>query len=143
MQEKDFCKKHGHHWNTYYSIDKLPTTTKNGYKTIRCGACNAIKTKKTIYKLSRPTVTYAKNNKRRKITVRWRKVSRAKGYQVKKVLGKKRTYYTIKSAKTLKKVLSKLKKKKTYKIYVRAYAVEKTKKYYSAWSKVRKIKVRK
>ena len=95
--------------------------------------------KQTETKMTKPArakITFAKNVKRKKISVKWRKISIATKYQVKAVCGNKSiTKTTTKTSYTIKK----LKRKKTYKIYVRAY----NKAGYGKWSKAKKVKVNK
>lgn len=85
----------------------------------------------------------AANIKGRKLSLSWKKVKGAKGYQLQyadnKMFKKKKSKVTKKTKYTLKK----LKKKKTYYIRVRAYKINSAKKVYGRWSKVTKIKVKK
>ena len=84
-------------------------------------------------KLARVAKVKAKNNKAKTVKVTWRKVAKAKKYEVK--VGNK-TYTAKKATLTVKK----LKKGKTYKIKVRAKATGfKT----GAWSKTVKVKIKK
>lgn len=101
-------------------------------------------TKRPVVKApEKAKIKKAKNLKGKKVKVSLKKVKKAVGYQIqyslnrkfkkaKKVLTKKLTY-TIK----------KLKKKKTYHIRARAYVLNGKKKVYGAWSKVKKIKIKK
>ncbi len=106
---------------------------------------------KKAMKQAKITKLTAKSKAKKKITVSWKKVKNAKGYQVqvsakknfKKVIYNKslaKNKLTIKS--------SKIKSKKTYYVRVRAYATYKdannaTKKIYSKWvKKIRKVKVK-
>ncbi len=106
---------------------------------------------KKAMKQAKITKLTAKSKAKKKITVSWKKVKNAKGYQVqvsakknfKKVIYNKsltKNKLTIKS--------SKIKSKKTYYVKVRAYATYKdannaTKKIYSKWvKKIRKVKVK-
>lgn len=95
--------------------------------------------KQTETKMTKPArakITFAKNVKRKKISVKWRKISIATKYQVKAVCGNKSiTKTTTKTSYTIKK----LKRKKTYKIYVRAY----NKAGYGKWSKAKKVTIKK
>ena len=95
--------------------------------------------KQTETKMTKPArakIMFAKNVKRKKISVKWRKISIATKYQVKAVCGSKAiTKTTTKTSYTIKK----LKRKKTYKIYVRAY----NKAGYGKWSKVKKVYIKK
>lgn len=84
-----------------------------------------------------------KNIKSKKISLSWKKVKDAKGYEImyannnkwkgKKSISTKKTTYTLKN----------LKKKKTYHIRVRAYKMDGNKKVYGSWSKVKKVSVKK
>lgn len=90
-------------------------------------------TKPATKKLARVAKVKAKNNKAKTVKVTWRKVAKAKKYEVK--VGNK-TYTAKKATLTVKK----LKKGKTYKIKVRAKATGfKT----GAWSKTVKVKIKK
>ena len=94
-------------------------------------------TTKSVSKVpAKAKISYAKNVKGKKISVKWKKVKTATKYQVKAVLGRKATTKTTtKTSYTIKK----LKRKKTYKIYVRAY----NKAGYGKWSNAKKVKVNK
>ena len=94
-------------------------------------------TTKSVSKVpAKAKISYAKNVKGKKISVKWKKVKKATKYQVKAVLGNKViTKTTTKTSYTIKK----LKKKRTYKIYVRAY----NKSGYGKWSKAKKVTIKK
>ncbi|MCR5208039.1 MAG: fibronectin type III domain-containing protein [Eubacterium sp.] len=82
---------------------------------------------------------------RKKITVKWKKVKGAKGYQIQYTLkkgfkGKKKSIYV--KNKTLKRTVKKLKAKRKYYVRVRAYKLSNGKKIYGKWSKVRAIKTK-
>lgn len=85
----------------------------------------------------------AKNKKGRKITLSWKKVKGAGGYQIQyadnKKFSRKKSRRTGKTKYTIKN----LKKKKTYYIRVRAYKSDGAAKVYGKWSKVKKVKVKK
>lgn len=79
--------------------------------------------------------------------VTWKKVSNAKGYQVKYSTSKKFTKKTsktatVKKATTTSKTVKDLKKKKTYYVKVRSYKTVNGKKVYSNWSNVKKVKTK-
>ena len=79
--------------------------------------------------------------------VTWKKVSNAKGYQVKYSTSKKFTKKTsktatVKKATTTSKTVKDLKKKKTYYVKVRSYKTVNGKKVYSDWSNVKKVKTK-
>ena len=104
---------------------------------------------KKAMKQAKITKLTVKSKAKKKITVKWKKVDKAKGYEV-QVSNKKNFKKVIYDKLTSKKKLtiknSKIKSKKTYYIRVRAYATYKdkngvAKKVYSSWiKKVRKIK---
>ena len=83
---------------------------------------------------------------RKKITIRWKAVKNAKGYQIqyaskknfKSGMKKLSIKGTAKKAKTIKK----LKSKRRYYIRIRSYGTEKGKRVYSAWSAVRSVKTK-
>ncbi len=92
-----------------------------------------------------------KSKTKKKITVSWKKVSGAKGYQIqvsKKKNFKKIIFKKFASKKKITIKSSRIKSKKTYYVRVRAYATYKnsnnvTKKVYSKWNnKLRKVKVK-
>ena len=95
---------------------------------------------KTMYRLSRPSITYLKNTGSRKFTVKWKKVSGATGYQVSRRIGSAAsTRVTVKGGSTVSKSITGLSKGKTYKVYVRAYKTVGGKNYYSAWSGAKSV----
>ncbi len=98
---------------------------------------------KTVKAPSKVKLTSAKNGKGKKINVKWKKVTGAKGYQLQYALNKKfKKKKSIQTKKT-KYTIKKLKKKKTYYIRVRAYKMNGRKKVYGKWSKVKKVKIKK
>ena len=103
-------------------------------------------------KQAKITKLIVKSKAKKKITVTWKKVSKAKGYQVQVSTNKKFKKSKIILTKTTKKkkltITKKLKSKKTYFVRVRAYTTYKasngkTNKVYSDWNKkLRKVKVK-
>lgn len=90
------------------------------------------------------TVIYsAKNNKKKTITLKFKKVKSAAGYQYSYATNKKFKSSKTKTTKKLAVTIKKLKKKKTYYIRVRAYSVVNNKKKYGKWSKVKSVKIKK
>ena len=84
----------------------------------------------------------AKNDKKKRISLKWKKVNGATKYQVKLVLGRgKKAKTKTKSfkGKTTSCAFKRLKKGKTYKVYIRAY----NKSGWGKWSVVKKIKIKK
>ena len=89
------------------------------------------------------TVTRIKSSANAKLSIKYKKVTGASGYQIafrKKGTGKW-SYATV-SNKTVSKTLSKLSRKKEYQVKVRAYKKVGKTKYYGAYSKVKKGKVK-
>lgn len=78
-----------------------------------------------------------------KFTVRYQRVSQAKGYEISYSTNKKFKYSTKKTnTSSLSKTVKGLKKRKTYYVRIRAYKVDSTgSKVYGSYSKTRKIKV--
>lgn len=103
---------------------------------IHYGRSSSAKT--TIY-LRPVKINSARNAAKGSLCVTWKKNTKATGYQVKYVTGKKTK--VVNAGKKITKKLSGLKKGKTYKIYVRSYVKKSGKTYYSGWSKVRKLKL--
>ncbi len=92
---------------------------------------------------SKVKLTSAKNGKGKKFTVKWKKVTGAKGYQLQYALNKKFKKKKSVQTKKTKYTIKKLKKKKTYYIRVRAYKMNGKKKVYGKWSTVKKVKIKK
>mgnify|MGYP001625731565 FL=1 len=99
-------------------------------------------------KLSKPILKKCKAGKR-KITVKWKKISLADGYQIqyamKRNFKKKVQTITITNKKKTRKIIKKLKSRKKYFVRVRAYSKvggSGSATVYSGWSAVKKIKVK-
>ena len=101
------------------------------------------KKKLTKVKKARPSVTYLKAGKK-KLKVKYRKVSYAQGYQIQICRSRKFRGKTLKTFRTRKltRKITKLTKKKRYYVRVRAYLVVKGKIYYSKYSKVKSVRVK-
>ncbi len=97
---------------------------------------------RTVTAPSRPTKVKAKNKKKKSVTLSWKKVKRATGYQVQYATNEAFSRKS-KTTKKTKIVFKKLKKKRTYSFRVRAYVLNNKKKIYSKWSKVKRIKIKK
>lgn len=94
----------------------------------------------TVLKPAKISIKSAKNLKKKSIIVKWKKAVNAKKYQVQYSLNKKfKKGNKTKSTKKLTYSISKLKKKKMY--YVRVRGVNG--KVYGAWSKTKKVKIKK
>ena len=94
-------------------------------------------------KPKKATISKAKNVKKRKIQLTFKKISGIKGYQVRWCDNKKFQGYEQKNTTKRALTLKGLDKKTKYFIKARAYKVYKGKKIYGAWSTVKKVKVNK
>lgn len=95
-------------------------------------------------KVRTPSITSISSEKTT-ITVSWKKVASAGGYQI-KVAPKEKNgtkIITIKNGKSKKTTVRSLKENIQYRIRVRAYAIKNGKKHYSGWSKQKTIKTKK
>ena len=93
--------------------------------------------------ISVPRLKSVKNNKKKAVTVKWSKNSKASGFELQYSL--KKNFKTKKQINVTgtKKKISKLKKGKVYYIRIRSYKFTDSKKEYSAWSQVKKVKIKK
>lgn len=96
-----------------------------------------------VKKPAKVKIKSAKNIKKKTIVVKYKKASNAKGYQVWWATSKKFKKAKKKFTKKTTYKIKKLKKKKTYYIKVRAYNLNGKAKIYGAYSKVKKVKVKK
>lgn len=92
---------------------------------------------------TKPTKISAKNNKKKSVTLSWKKVKGATGYQIQYAANTAFAKKKLKSTKKTKLVIKKLKRKKTYSFRVRTYKLSNNVKVYSNWSKAKKVKIRK
>lgn len=84
----------------------------------------------------------AKNYKKKRISLKWKKIKGATKYQIKWVLGrgkKAKTKTKSLKGKTTSYAFKRLKKGKTYKVYIRAY----NKSGWGKWSRAKKVKIKK
>ena len=93
------------------------------------------------------TISKASNSAKQKITVSWKKNTTCSGYAVQYSTDKSfkkgvKTVYISKNS-TVKATLSKLTKGKTYYVRIASYKKSGSTKIYSAWSKVKSVKVKK
>ena len=162
--------------HTYSKQVVLPTYDEQGYTIYTCEVCNYSYKDDFTDKLERPTekptpsptptptqpqptttapepVLKPKSAKIKKVkaakkavSVKWKKVSGVKGYQVQVATDKKfkknKKTATVKKQKTTKVTIKKLKAKKKYYVRIRTYKTVKGKKIYSSWSKVKKVKTK-
>lgn len=99
---------------------------------------------KDVTKPKKVTSLEVKNIKGKKAKLSWKRMKGVHGYQVKYALNKKftkgkKTKLSNGNSTTIKKLTM----KKTYYFRVRAYKVSGKRKVYGAWSKVRKVKIKK
>lgn len=109
---------------------KIPVTTKKPQPT------------KKLAPPKRMSFKSVKNYKKKRISLKWKKVNGATKYQVKWVLGRgKKAKTKTKSfkGKTTSCAFKRLKKGKTYKVYIRAY----NKSGWGKWSRAKKVKIKK
>lgn len=124
----------------YYTGDptKTPQTTQNTKP-----QTNQQQTTTQVTKPKRVKITKAKNVKKKKISLKYKKVNGAKGYQIRWSDNKRFQGYEQKNTAKRTATLKGLSKKTTYFIKVRAYKMSGKKKVYGTWSKVKRIKVKK
>ncbi len=95
--------------------------------------------------LKKPALKKVASPKKKKVTVQWKKVAGAAGYQVaysyKKNM-KKAKKVTVKKGAVTKKTIGGLKRKKTCYVRIRAWAKAGGRKVYSSWSNIKKVKVK-
>lgn len=100
-------------------------------------AGNSLSIKPVIFKS-------AKNKKKGKIALEWKKLTGVSGYQIQYAANRKfkkaKTQWVKKKNKTYQ---IKIRKKKTYFVRIRAYKMNGKNKVYGKWSKVKKVKVKK
>ncbi len=138
------------------STSYTDTTAKNGTKytyTVRCinSAGKAYtsayyNTGITTVRLTGVTLSSVKNVKTKKMTVKWKKNTKATGYQIQYSTSSDFSSYKtvkVKGYKNVSKTISKLTKGKKYYVRVRAYKTVSEKNYYSAWSSVKNVKISK
>lgn len=95
------------------------------------------------YKPAKVSSLKVKNLKGKKVKVTFKKVNNASGYQISYATNSKFKKASKKKTKNTAYTLKKLKKGKTYYIRVRAYRTVNGKTYYGAYSKTRKVKIKK
>lgn len=112
---------------------------------VRNGSVGDPSTAKKLCRLKSLTLSSLRNVSGRKVTVKWKKNSKAGGFQIQYGRNKKfKAAATAKaSAGSVTKTIAKLAKGKTYYVRIRSYKKTGGKTYYSAWSGARKVVVRK
>ncbi len=133
------------------TVTYTDTSAKNGstytYKVVAYSSNNKSSgaTKKAV-RVTKPSVKSLKSSSSKKATVKWKKNSKATGYQVQystsKSFSSKKTV-TVKGKSKSSKKLTKLTGGKKYYVRVRTYKTVSGKKYYSAWSSKKSVTVKK
>lgn len=135
--------------NSYYT-DKSATSngTKYRYKVyaIDGDSTSVASSSKTIYRLSRPTISSLKNTASKKMTVKWKKNVSASGYEIQ--YATKSSFKNAKKVKatsksTVTKTISSLKKGTKYYVRIRTYKKVSGVTYYSEWSTTKNVKITK
>ncbi|MCD8051489.1 MAG: fibronectin type III domain-containing protein, partial [Clostridiales bacterium] len=99
-----------------------------------------------VYRLSRTSISSLTNSSSKKMTVKWKKNSKATGYQIQYSTNsnfKNAKTVKVTSASTLSKTISKLTKGKKYYVRVRAYKTTGGETYRSAWSAAKNVSIKK
>ena len=97
-----------------------------------------------VTKPDKPIIKAPSTNKKHRIIVKWKKVSRCSGYQVQ--FSRKKSFSSVFKSKTISKKSTTsytgkgFKKGKKYYIRIRSYRTVDGKKYYSPWSSIKSIK---
>ena len=123
-------KKSATYFNKGYSGDET------------CVRCNTIFYKgKVTAKLKLKAPKIAVKTQKKKITVKYKKVKGATGFEVKCKRGSTTIIKTYSTKKDTNKIIKNL-EKGTYKIYARTFVKQGNKKTYSSWTKAKKVKVK-
>lgn len=94
--------------------------------------------------LKNVTLTKVKNIKKKKISIKWKKLKNVTGYKLKYTCKKTGENVTLKLKNKIKSyTLTKCKKKATYKIKIRSYIKYDKKTYNGNWSQTYKVKIKK
>jgi hypothetical protein len=120
-------------------------TADHTYKNSKCTVCGAKTTVKESVKKPKKVSSLKVKAGKKKMTVSWKKDSKAGGYEIKYATSKKfkkAKTVKIKSYKTAKKVISKLKSKKTYYVRIRTYKKSGSVVHISKWSKVKSVRAK-
>lgn len=132
----------GHVWAADYTVDKVATQTEDGVKSIHCTRCNA-KTGETVIPKNSPNTVVKQElpmlfargvGANKKITLKWKKVSGASGYEVYYSNCKSNNYKLLKDTKSASYTHAKLTNKSEFKYVVVAYKMAAGQKTYLAKS---------
>lgn len=144
-----YRKTSGQNFRKIKTIVKGTTFTdvsvKNGsgysYKVRANGGTKISSPEKKIVRLTTPSITSAKNVREKGIYLKWRKNSRASGYQIRYTTGSSKKTITVKKSSSVAKTISRLKKGKIYQVSVRSYRTVSSVTYYSDYSKIKRVKI--
>lgn len=100
------------------------------------------KTIKITVKPKKSTITSLTSKKKAQMVLKWKKDSKASGYEIVYSYNGKSKKVDVKKNRTTSATIKKLKSKKTYSVKIRAYKKIDGKKIYGDYSKVKKIKVK-
>ena len=100
------------------------------------------KTIKITVKPKKSTITSLTSKKKAQMVLKWKKDSKASGYEIVYSYNGKSKKVDVKKNSTTSATIKKLKSKKTYSVKIRAYKKIDGKKIYGDYSKVKKIKVK-
>lgn len=100
------------------------------------------KTIKITVKPKKNTITSLTSKKKAQMVLKWKKDSKASGYEIVYSYNGKSKKVDVKKNSTTSATIKKLKRKKTYSVKIRAYKKIDGKKIYGDYSKVKKIKVK-
>ena len=151
-EDKYTCIKTIKKSSTNYYVDSSSKAVKNGKASGYCvkpyykeDNGYVLQTdKKTNLYLSRTSISSISGAKKA-LTVKWKKNSKATGYQIIYSRSKSFDSYeriTVKDKDTLSKKIKSLASKKTYYVKVRSYRTYKDVNYYSAWSAAKSVKTK-
>lgn len=140
---KNTLKVTGLSANTSYKFKVRAYKTTKDKKTLT-GDMSAVLT--TYTKPSAPKLSSLSAPAKKKINVKWKKVSGITGYQImwstSKSFSSNTKTYDVKSAKAVSQKITTAQSKKKYYVRVRSYKTRNGKKYYSAWSNSKSIKTK-
>lgn len=140
---KNSLKVTGLKANTSYKFKVRAYKIKQDKKTLT-GDMSSVLTAYT--KPSAPKLSSLSAPSKKKVNVKWKKVSGITGYQImwstSKSFSSNTKTYDVKSSKKVSQKISTAKSKKKYYVRIRSYKTRNGKKYYSAWSNVKSIKTK-
>ena len=131
--------------STSASVTSTTTTTSNyttiNRTTVTVPTTVTAPTTKAVNKIVLKTPKLKLSSAKKRLVVKYTKVKKASGFQVKYKIGKKQVIKTFKTKKSAVKTI-KLSKKGKYKVRIRSFKIVNKSRVYSNWSKVKVIKVK-